>query len=77
MPDCKNQLLRRARECPVACSLKILLLLMFMIDLTIAMFYQSSISYDLFAVLLAATGYVAVLVLATNNNCSLKLDDME
>jgi hypothetical protein len=75
MPDCINKLVRRARQCPVACSLKILFLLLFMVELTAATFYQSSVSYQLFAALLAATGYVAVLALATDNNCNLKLSD--
>jgi hypothetical protein len=32
---------------------------------------------QLVAVLLAATGYIAVLMLASSNNCSLKLGDAE
>lgn len=70
-----NQLLYRARRCPVACALKILLGLLFISALNIAIFFKNEISIYAYVVFMAVTGYVAILAIATNGNCRLKLGD--
>ena len=75
MPDLFNQFKRRATRCPFACSLKILFILLFAIELYIAIFHQSLMSYHLYSGVLSVTGLVAILALATNRNCRLRLRD--
>jgi len=59
----------------VACALKILLLLLLISALGIAIFFRNEISIYTYAGFMAAIGYVAVLAIATNGNCRLKLGE--
>lgn len=68
-----NGLLSRARKCPLACSLKIIFLLLFLSAFTIACFYTHLMTLKEYTLYLTAIGYIAVLALATHHNCRLKL----
>jgi uncharacterized membrane protein YjjB (DUF3815 family) len=70
-----NELLHRARTCPVACALKILFLLLLISALNIAVFFKSEISIYAYVGFMVAIGYVAILAIATNGNCRLKLGE--
>jgi len=72
MPDFFNQLTQRARSCPVACFMKVIFLLLFIIAFAIAGFFQFSMSKHEYAGFVITIGYVAVLALVTHRNCSLK-----
>ena len=73
MPDLFKQLTQRARNCPVACFMKVIFLLLFIIAAAIACF-QFSMSKHEYAGFITAIGYVAVLALVTHRNCLLKPD---
>jgi len=73
MPAFMNEITHRARRCPVACALKILLLLLFASALNIAIFYKNAMSIYAYIGFMAIIGYVAILVISTNINCKLKL----
>ena len=75
MPIFLNQLLHRARRCPVACALKILFLVLLVSALGIAIFHKGSMSFYGYLVFITAIGYVAVLAIATNGNCILKISE--
>ena len=77
MPDAIEMLMKRARNCPFACLLKIIFILMFVSAIYIALFHQTSVSPYMYNAFVAAIGFVAVLALATNRNCRLKLIDYE
>ena len=70
-------LLHRARICPVACTLKILLLLLLLGALVIAIYFKNEVSIYTYLGFMATIGYVAVLAIATNGNCRLKLAEEE
>jgi len=72
MPDFFTPLTQRARSCPVACFMKVIFLLLFIIAVAIAGFFQFSMSKHQYAGFVIAIGYVAVLALVTHRNCSLK-----
>jgi hypothetical protein len=73
MPDLFCQFMQRVTRCPFACSLKILFLLLFAIELYIAVFHQPLMSHHLYSEALSVTALVAMLALATNRNCRLRL----
>jgi hypothetical protein len=73
MSNLMNELLHRARLCPVACALKILLVLLSISALNIAVFFKGEMSIYAYVGFMAAIGYVAILAIATNGNCRLKL----
>ncbi|MGB5179907.1 MAG: hypothetical protein WBP44_14405 [Gammaproteobacteria bacterium] len=75
MPNFLNELKQRAKKCPVACALKILLLALFVSALTIALFFKSAMSIYAYVGFMAIIGYVAILAIATNGNCRLKLSE--
>lgn len=75
MTNLMNELLHRARICPVACALKILFLLLLISALNIAVFFKSEISIYAYVGFMVAIGYVAILAIATNGNCRLKLGE--
>ena len=70
-----HQLLHRARRCPVACALKIVLLVLFISAVIIAIFYKDSMSIYGYIGFMAAIAYVAILAIATNGNCILKINE--
>ena len=63
------------RGCPFACFLRLLCSLSFIIALNIAAFHQAEVSRALYILLLAATGLVAMLMLAVNSNCRVRLSE--
>ena len=73
MSNTMNELFHRARICPVACALKILLLLLLIGAINIAIFFKDAMSIYAYLGLMAAIAYVAILAIATNGNCQLKL----
>lgn len=75
MPIFLNQFLHRARRCPVACALKILFLLLLVIALNIAVFFKNAMSFYGYIGFITFIGYVAVLAIATNGNCILKISE--
>jgi len=75
MPNIMIKLLHRAKMCPVACGLKILLLLLLVSALVIALFFKNDMSIYTYVGFMAAIGYVAILAIATNGNCRLKLGE--
>lgn len=75
MPVLVTQLLQRAKRCPVACALKILVLLLFLGALNFAVFFKDSLSFYGYLVFIIAVGYVAILAVATNGNCILKISE--
>ena len=77
MPVFIEQLTQRARRCPVACALKILLLLLFMSALNIAIFFKNAMSIYAFIGFMALIGYVAIVAISTDINCRLKLSQKD
>ena len=75
MPDSIKLLLLRAKLCPFACLLKILFLLLFCSALYIALFYQYSMSPYLFSGFVAMIAFIAMLALAMNRNCRLRINE--
>ena len=72
MQDFINLFIHRARSCPVACFIKVIFLLLFVLAVTIACFFQLAMSKHEYAGFVIAIGYVAVLALVTHRNCRLK-----
>jgi membrane protein YdbS with pleckstrin-like domain len=72
-----SELTQRARRCPVACALKILLLLLFMSALNIAIFFKNAMSIYAFIGFMAVIGYVAIVAISTDINCRLKLSEKD
>ena len=77
MPVFMSELTQRAKRCPVACALKILLFLLFISALNIAIFYKSAMSIYAFIGFMAFIGYVAIVAISTDINCRLKLSEKE
>ena len=75
MPAFMNEITHRAKRCPVACALKILLFLLFLSALTIALFFKNAMSIYAYVGFMAIIGYVAILAISTNTNCKLKLNE--
>jgi len=75
MPIFLDEIMHRARRCPVACALKIILLLLFISALNIALFFKDAMSIYAYVGFMAIIGYVAILAIATNGNCRLKLSE--
>lgn len=73
MSNVMNELFHRARTCPVACALKILLSLLLISAINIAVFFKDAMSIYAYVGLMAAIAYVAILAIATNGNCQIKL----
>jgi uncharacterized membrane protein YjjB (DUF3815 family) len=69
-----EELSQRAKTCPVACALKILLLLLFISALSIAIFFKNEMSIYAYVGFMAVIGYVAILAVATDGNCRLKIN---
>jgi hypothetical protein len=75
MSNYLNLFLMRARRCPLACSLKILFVLLFISALYIAAFFQTSMSFHEYSGFIVAIAYIAILALVTNRNCRLKINE--
>ena len=74
MPDSTELLLLRARKCPLACLLKILFLLLFTVAFYIALFHQD-MSPFIYTGFMAVIAFIAMLALAINRNCRLRLNE--
>ena len=74
MMDSIKLLLLRARLCPFACFLKIVFVVLFCSALYIAIFHQYSMSPHIYSGFVAITGFVAMLALAINRNCKLRIN---
>jgi hypothetical protein len=68
-----DQLGRRARRCPFACFLKVLLITSFVVALDIAVYSQGAMTFHEYSVFVMSIAYVAVLVIITNTNCRLQI----
>ena len=77
MPVFMSELTQRARRCPVACALKILLLLLFMSALNIAIFFKNAMSIYAFIGFMALIGYVAIVAISADISCRLKLSEKD
>lgn len=75
MSNTMNELVHRARICPVACALIILLSLLLISAINIAIFFKDAMSIDAYIGLTSAIAYVAILAIATNGNCQIKLSE--
>jgi uncharacterized membrane protein YjjB (DUF3815 family) len=75
MPNYLNLFMQRARRCPLACSLKILFLLLFISALYIAVFYQASVSLYEYSGFIVAIAYIAILALVIHRNCRIKMSE--
>ena len=68
-----NRLKQRARRCPFACFLKILIVIFFAIALDIAVYFQGAMSFHEYSVFVMLIAYLAILGIITNTNCSLDI----
>lgn len=68
-----NQLKQRARRCPFACFLKILVVISFAIALDIAVYFQGAMSFHEYYVFVMLIAYLAILGIITNTNCRLNI----
>ncbi len=75
MPDLVVLLMRRARNCPIACSLKILFSLLLLAALYIAIYHQNSVSLPWYLLFLAVIAVEAAFMLFANNNCCVRFSD--
>jgi hypothetical protein len=75
MPTLLDEILHRAKRCPLACALKILLFLLFVSALNIAVFFKNDMSIYAYVGFMAVIGYVAILAISTNVNCKLNLSE--
>jgi len=75
MPDLVVLLMRRARNCPVACSLKILFFLLLLAALYLAIYQQTSMTLPWYMLFLGAIAVEAALMLFANNNCRIRISE--
>ena len=68
-----NQLKQRARRCPFACFLKILIVISFAIALDIAVYFEGAMSFHEYSVFVMFIAYLAILGIITNTNCRLNI----
>ena len=75
MPDFVVLFLRRAKNCPVACSLQILFFLLLVAALYIAIYHQTSVSLPWYLLFLGVIAVESALMLFANNNCRARIGD--
>ena len=75
MPDLVALLVNRARNCPVACSLKILFVLLLVAALYIAIYHQTSVSLPWYLLFLGFIAVESALMLFANNNCRIRIGE--
>jgi hypothetical protein len=75
MPDPVVILMKRARNCPVACFLKILFFLLILAAFYLAIYQQTAITLPWYALFLGVIAVEAALMLFANNNCRLRISD--
>jgi len=64
--------MKRARNCPIACFLKILFLLLLLVALYLALYHQTSVSLPWYMLLLGVIAVESAFMLFANNNCRLR-----
>jgi hypothetical protein len=69
MSDLVVVLMKRARNCPVACSLKILFFLLLLTALYLAIYHQTSVSLPWYLLFLGVIAVESALMLFANINC--------
>jgi hypothetical protein len=74
MPEPVVLLLKRARNCPIACFLKILFLLLLLAALYLSIYPPPSVSLPWYAFFLGIIAVEAALMLFANNNCLIRLN---
>ena len=72
MPDPVVLLMKRARNCPIACFLKILFLLLLLVALYLALYHQTSVSLPWYMLLLGVIAVESAFMLFANINCRLR-----
>ena len=75
MPDLVVLLMRRARNCPVACSLKILFFLLLLVALYLAIYQKTSVTLPWYLLFLGVIAVEAALMLFANNNCRIRISE--
>jgi hypothetical protein len=75
MPDLVVLLMNRARSCPVACSLKILFVLLLVAALYIAIYHQTSVSLPWYLLFLGFIAVESALMLFANNQCRIRIGE--
>jgi peptidoglycan/LPS O-acetylase OafA/YrhL len=76
MPDLVVILMKRARNCPVACFLKILFLLLLLVALYLAIYHQTSVSLPWYLLFLGVIAVEAAVMLFANNNCRIRISEL-
>jgi hypothetical protein len=72
MSDLVVVLMKRARNCPVACSLKIVFFLLVLVALYLAIYHQTSVSLPWYLLFMGVIAVESALMLFANNNCRIK-----
>jgi hypothetical protein len=75
MPDPVVRLMRRARNCPIACFLKILFFLLVLAALYLAVYQQTSVTLPWYALFLGFIAVEAAFMLFANNNCRIRISE--
>lgn len=75
MPELVGRCMKRARNCPVACSLNILFFLLLLAALYIAVYHQSSVSLPWYLLFLSVIAVESAFMLFANNNCRISSGD--
>lgn len=69
MPELIGLFVNRARNCPIACSLQVIFLLLLLAALYIAVYHQTSVSLPWYMLFLGVIAVEAAFMLFANNNC--------
>jgi len=75
MPDLVVLLMKRARNCPIACSLKILFFLLLVAAIYIAIYHQTSVSLPWYLLFLGIIAVESALMLFANNHCRTRISE--
>ena len=75
MPDLVVLLMKRARNCPIACFLKILFFLLLVAAIYIAIYHQTSVSLPWYLLFLGIIAVESALMLFANNHCRTRISE--
>ena len=75
MPEQVALIMKRARNCPIACSLKILFVLLLGAALYIAIYQQTSVSLPWYLLFLGVIAVESAFMLFANNQCRTRVGD--
>jgi len=75
MPEQVALIMKRARNCPIACSLKILFVLLLGAALYIAIYQQTSVSLPWYLLFLGIIAVESAFMLFANNQCRTRVGD--